>query len=262
MEKINYVCNEKELNYTFPKRKWYQKRNRLREVKILLPSDGEMWTKGYVGDILLTIKEEAKKEITIDLYEEDKMLLYLAATERLPLAIRKYQELIIFDGGDTKIFIELLPFICQNLNKLSIITDSPFDYEEILEQIFDDTGLIADCSESFVGDTREMEESQEEKPYYKRQKYLAERTLIVFADYKEKLPVHLFCKNSTFFHITFDKKTEREITVKRPDIQYFSISNFLDTIVKLRYNTLVKEGNVNQNIIYDNNKKSGIKRKG
>ena len=262
MEKISYVCNEKELNYTFPKRKWYQKRNRLREVKILLSGDGEKWTNGYVGDILLTIKEEAKREITIDLYEEDKTLLYLAALEQLPLAITKYQELIIFDGGNTKVFIELLPFFCQNLNKLSIITDSPFDYEEVLEQIFDDTGLIADCSESFVGDTREMEESQEEKPYYKRQKYLAERTMILFADYKEKLPVHLFCKNSTFFHTTFDKKTEREITVKRPDIQYFSISNFLDTIVKLRYNTLVKEGNVNQNIIYDNNKKYGIKRKG
>ena len=262
MEKISYVCNEKELNYTFPKRKWFQKKNRLREVKILLPGEGEKWTKGNVGDILLTIKEEAKKEIFIDLYEEEKTLLYLAALERLPLAITKYQQLIIFDGGDTKVFIELLPFICQNMNKLSIITESPFEYEEILNQIFNDTGLIADCSESFVDDTREMEESQEEKPYYKRQKYLAERTIVLFADYKEKIPIHSFYKNSTFFHITFDKKTEREITVKRPDIQYFSISNFLDTIVKLRYNTLVKEGNVNQNIIYDNNKKSGIKRKG
>ncbi len=262
MEKISYVCNEKELNYAFPARKWYHNKKKARQITLLLYPVEDYGTKGYVGDIFLTIREDAKKEIQVLLSDEDMAQLFLAACQSLPFSITKYQELIIFDGEKTNLIKSLLPYICQNLNKMTIVTEYPCDYQEIAEQIFDETGLIVDFCTYYEKDWKDTGDAKKEKPFYKRQKYLEERTFILFAGYHKKIPIHFFFKGSTFFNLNIDKKIEREITVKRADIQYFSIAKFLDTIVKLRYNTVVKEGNMNQIMIYDKNKKYGIKRKG
>ena len=261
MVKINYICNEKQINHTLPKRKWYENKKKGRVQNIYL-SSVEKWTRGYVPDILLTVKDDTIKKIQHNLRMDEEIELLLATFSDFPVSIAKFQEMIIFDGNRTELFSQVLPEISSNLNKLSVITKSPYSYQTVFDGLYEDTGLVATCENSYISDKRIYGDLEEEKPFYKRQKYNEERTMIISAKSDKKLPIRSFHTGSHFFDISFDNIYEREITQKRPDLTYYSMAKFLDTIAKNRYNTLVKEGNVNQNIIKDNNKKFGIIRKG
>ena len=262
MEKINYVCGANELGYIFPKRKWYEsKKQRICQIYL---NATEQYKMGTVPDILLTIGEEMTetilREINIPDYDSDeKSDLLLATMEYLSLSYKKCEEMVVFDGNESDVFIHILSHISSLLNRLTVITAKPENYQMLFEHLLEETGLIAECASEFRQLYDYTNKKDRRRPCYQEQKNRLSKCMIWYADGGKKIPVRQLPYGSFFVDTTANGRMQREITGKRPDIAYLSLPKCLDTIVKLRYNTLVKEGILNTHIIKNQNKNSALR---
>ena len=236
MEKIDYKCNASEIGLALPKRRWYENRRKERNIRIPLYTD-QIKDAG-VGDILLTVSENGQKEVNIHMSVEEEGRFLLAAFHHLPVKMNKLEELIVFDNKRTDLVKEILPYCRQSLNRLTVITEYPEEYEEIFEEIYRDSGLIAECMQKYDSENSVCTPSKSNRNSTKK----VTPVFILHVGNSHKIPIRQLPGHAVFFDMDLTKKTEREIFVKRPDIPYYGTANFLDTIVKLRYNTLVKEG--------------------
>lgn len=292
MEKIDYYCGQQDLPYEFPSRQWYENSKKSREVQILLPGEakGEL-----PFSVLVHIREEITDEkepemvyrkkslqdavrdrksitevekpgrenrsrirssISTRLYPEELARLYQCALQGPDSHLYQYEKMICFDGGQTECFVKLLSMIAGRLNRLVAVTGSPFAYQKLFDCLMEENGLAAYCVSRLPGYSIKTD-SDTEGRMQRESESRKERgiTCILYGDFSGKLPIHALDYGCHFWDLSFDNRYEREILIKRPDITCFAMGKFLDTTVKLRYNTLVKEGNVNHYIIEDNNKK-------
>lgn len=262
MEKLFYCCGENELNLTFPKRKWYELIKWSRYITLTLnPINKE----DRVPAILLNVYEgkETKRQITSELENNEYQALVLHILKSSPILFnekRIYESLILFDGGNFNLFGDLLPLLCRNINKMTIVSKNPEYYEAYLEEILYETGLIVECVENLTS-TAYLIESKSHTVHDYDKRHGNGRNLILHLG-EEKIPIRMLPLESIFLDIGFGSKYEREIQIKRPDITYYSMAKFLDTTMKFRYNTLVKEGNINKYLKLNYNKNSVQTRKG
>ncbi|MDD6202328.1 MAG: hypothetical protein PUB13_05225 [Lachnospiraceae bacterium] len=258
MEKLEYNCDAQKLNYVFAKRRWYEKKVS-RSISILLQ---DMTTHAQVGDIRLNIRENGERQVVCRMDKDERAALYLAALNSFLGKRIRYQELLLFDGEETEVFTEILMRIAQNANVLTVISENPLQYQQTFEEIYEQTGLLSTALPVWKADNLSRNTQEENKPYYQRQKYMPSKMLVLWAEFTKKPPIRSFPKECCFVDFSFDARYEKEVAVKRKDITYYGLGKFLDTTVKSRYNTLVKDGKVNQYVILDNNKKFCKKRRG
>lgn len=292
MEKIEYYCGQKDIPYIFPERKWYERNKRGREVKILLKAEEHM---DLPFSVLLHIEEKQqekkatkKKEkrkdnkinkkkderkgkkktdnsnkprAVIRMYPRELACFYEAFLTGPGTNLYQYDKLICFDGGETECFITLLQNISARLNELIVVTSSPFAYQMLFDRLLEENGLTACCVNSIAQlpllASHEQRQLSRKSPANNRygENVRQGRTGILYGNFGKKPLPFSFETDCHFFDLSFDDRYQREIRVKRPDITYFGVGKFLDTTVKLRYNTIVKDGSVNQYVIEDNNKK-------
>lgn len=274
MEKIIITCNADYLSYEFPKRKWYQWLWGSRAALI--------WLNCRQNDIL-------EADILLCIYENRRGLLetqedhekYLAKTGRdgfncfvHPLYKKEvcrgmvYQyrtrhesmeHVVILDFGE-ELLPELLYEMAQNRNYLSIFTQTPEAYENVLARIEMDFGLVGMMfaqSKEFIRYLKQLPkelpalvmagggENIEGKNEMRLQK---ERSSLLY-----QLP-----KNSFILDLHLNEFFCSHILKKRMNFTYASIPIFLDNTVKNRYNAVVNEGITFQVI----NEKTFWRRKG
>lgn len=227
MENIEYACTPEEIGYLFPKRKWFEKKNINRTVRILL-REAEYNQPGRIPTICLCIREHgdydaaAREKITESLWPEDWEQLVLAVINGMAIPVSRFQELVLFDGDETRNYANILPYTAGNLNRLTLITNQPFLYEQAFDQIYEDSGLVADAQDHFFAMTGANEC---DKPFYQHQKYRMERCLYIAGNCEKKVPLRGFQKDGFFLDMTFNGKWEHEVCVKRPDMTYYSLAS-------------------------------------
>ncbi len=145
----------------------------------------------------------------------------------MAIPVSRFQELVLFDGDETRNYANILLYTAGNLNRLTLITNQPFLYEQAFDQIYEDSGLVADAQDHFLTMTGA---SERDKPFYQRQKYRMERCLYIAGNCEKKVPLRGFQKEGFFLDMTFNGKWEHEVCVKRPDMTYYSLAKFLSSI--------------------------------
>lgn len=238
MKKIEYECGNAEIKYVFPKKKWYENRKKQRSVTIVLDRTVQSETE-KMPDILLTIRENEENTIRIDLPEEKNDFI-LGLLSLLPIPVNNFEELLLFDGDEPSLFLNILQDISSRLNRLTVITRMHEEYEPLFNWLLEENGLIAESEEKLYFSLKE------------KKKFLT--SLVIYNGCNEKVAPAFLPRNAIFLDLSLNEELQRSIRVKRPDITYCSMPNYLDTVVKLRYNTLVKEGILTTKIITNYNK--------
>ncbi len=156
----------------------------------------------------------------------------------------------------------------ENLNKLVIVSKDPDQYEELLEEIYMETGLIGTVVEELREVQRpnppenleriqsetvcnELNKAQNvENTHQSSRRCGRNQGICVILDLcgKLKWKYRTLPSNGIYIDVYSQKEMERAVAIKRPDITYVSVAKFLDSERKTRYNTLVNEGNVNRGI--------------
>jgi len=189
-------------------------------------------------------------------YWQGRLIQYALKLDRENNRLREFDRLLFFDRQqedenaeyDKEELVEILSYLSMDMNQLTIITKASFLYEKMLENLYYTTGLAGTCMEALP---RSCTESEEGKPYYLRQKVINKKMLVIWTGGTGKVPLWGIPKESLLIDLTPEGKAQREIQKRRQDIESVSMGNFLDTIVKNRYNTLVKEGKLKQNTVWE-----------
>ncbi len=243
MEKIIIRCNAEHLQYTFPKRKWYQliRYNRIAMMRLTFDNKDVLET-----DIRLELYEDLEPgSFTILIDSDFKQSLYQAFLKHYEGAYRDIEHMVLVDDADI-ISPGLLYELAANRNYLSILTDNPQKYEEVLEQVEMDYGLVGmvfTTGKEFLKYLKQMPEKRrmmlivgetagDEAKGLKGQRIQKWKMSLLCCPPKESFLVD-FSPNGIYKELIFKKRMK---------ITYASIPIFLDNIVKNRYNAVVNEG--------------------
>ncbi len=228
MEKIIIRCSAEQLQYRFPKRKWYQliKYNRIALMRLTFGKEDVLET-----DIGLELYEDMEPGTFMVLLDSDyKQSLYRALLEYYREAYRNIEHMVVVDDEEG-ISPRLLYELAANRNYLSVLTNTPEKYEEVLEQVEMDYGLVAMV---FVT----------EKEFLKYIKQMPEKRpiLLITGEKCKRTILYQLPEKSFFADFSSDGIYKELVERKRLKITYASIPIFLDNTVKNRYNAVVNEG--------------------
>lgn len=241
MEKIIIRCSADYLQYEFPKRKWYDLRQFDRIALMRLDfADNDTLESGiaiemyenYVGEPIRIIEDGFCRHL------QEAMLV------RYRSRFVDAEHLIIMDHGED--LSQMLYSIAGNCNYLSIRTDYPGYYKDVVQYLEEEYGLVAmffEGEKELLRYIKQMPEkrgtllllgaAEEEKEAGRRHK-IGDKYLTV-----------LLCglpKDSFVMDFDDNAMCAEMIFRKRLQITYVSIPIFLDNIVKNRYNAVVNEG--------------------
>lgn len=243
MEKIIIRCNAEYLQYTFPKRKWYQliRYNRIALMRLTFDNKDVLET-----DIGLELYEDWEPGSFAILIDSDyKQSLYRAFLAYYRKAYRDIEHMVVLDDSDS-ISPEVVYELAANRNYLSIRADNPRKYEAVIEQIETDYGLVA----MFFKEEKELLKYVKQMPEKKSTLLIVgendgEDTKGLKRQRMNKLRTSLLCclpEKSFFADFSPDGIYKELVYRKRMKITYASIPIFLDNMVKNRYNAVVNEG--------------------
>lgn len=241
MEKIIIRCSADYLQYEFPKRKWYDIRQFDRIALMRLDfADKDTLESG----IAIEVYENHGGEPIRIIEDSFRKHLHEAMLAQYRSCYADVEHLIIMDHDED--LSQMLYGLAGNCNYLSIRTDNPGYYTDVVQYLEEEYGLVAMFFEG------EKELLRYMKPMPQKRKTV----LILGATEEEKENARarkagdkfltaLLCglpKDS--FVMDFDDNTvcKEMILRKRLQITYASIPIFLDNIVKNRYNAVVNEG--------------------
>lgn len=227
MERIIYTCNPKHLGYEFPKRKWWDFLKKDRTAEILLT---DIFPREYMG-IMIRIVENGSSDYSVQI--EERCMRHMRRIFLGKILEHFFEAVLIVDPiGET--FSDILPDFADDMNYLAVITQRPWLYDDVMERIEDDTGLIGMVYEDY-------------RDFNRYQKMLCnrKRTLVLLGETGEEnrhLLRYRFPENSFFADFTVTEEYRSGIMGKRLGADYISMPIFLDNMVKSRYNSLVNEG--------------------
>ena len=285
MDKIIYTCSAEYIGFIFPKRKWWDFSKKPREEQLT-------FVEKFSGEevlismrILESIAAEQDAECYIKISHGEKSVLDDSTVEGgiiyIPPAYRdeiwqefikqsrkkkRYDTLLVVDPSGRD-FPDLLMRNAEDINYLAVLTERPQAYEAVLaklEQEYGLSGMVFTQYRDFVQYQRQICEG---------------RQVLVFmgTDWftgAGSVRRTLFRVPKSGLVLDFDTaltclKMFRE---KRIGNDYVTLANFLDNIVKNRYNSVVNEGlqikkgqqsHLQQNVFRtDDKSKQGEKRKG
>jgi len=258
MEKIIITCNAEYLSYEFPKRKWYQlfQPDRIALMRLDFAREDSLR-----ADILLRILENTQETFRYEFHSLYRNELYESMLENYQSLHEKMEHVVILDLGDEG-FPELAYKLAANRNYLTIFTRDILKYENVLEKIEQEHGLVGmvfseygqmkrylktipDTAGTFVitgngsGDGQESENTD-------------------FSSKNKGNMLYQLPKKSFLIDFSSDEFFCSYIFKKRMHFTYVNIPIFLDNTAKNRYNAVVNEGITFQVI----NKKTFRRRKG
>lgn len=226
-----YICGAAYLGFTFPGRKWwdFQKRERILEF-VIQDVFGEA---GFLLRVRIEEYRTGSFVLQTDEYRRDE--IRQAFLHRI-LKNRHYDALFVMDwDGDG--LVRLLPKLVEDKNYLAVLTSRPEVYEEVMESIAMEYGLIG----TVFSDYRDF-------AWYQRQVCVNRHALILW----ENAPKHEDLNGKNIFYrfgegdflVDFSVKQDCRPMYwrKRMDAEYVNMPIFLDNMVKNRYNSLVNEG--------------------
>ena len=258
MEKLIITCNAEYLSYVFPKRKWYQLIKPDRIALMRLDYAGE---DNLMADILLQILENTQETFSYELHSIYRNELYEAVLGNYRQFYEKMEHVLIWDLGD-ECFPELAYKLAANRNYLTIFTRDISRYENVLEKIEQEHGLVGMVFTEYgqmkrylktipatagvfvvAGNGKEDGGETDNKECFSKNKW----------NVLYQLP-----KKSFLMDFSEDEFLCSHIFKKRMHFTYVNIPIFLDNTVKNRYNAVVNEGITFQVM----NKKTFRRRKG
>ena len=241
MEKIIIRCNADYLQYEFPKRKWYDLRQFDRVALMRLDfADTDMLD----TDIGLELYEKYEGEPAYHVDEEFRAKMYGVMLSKYGRNHENAEHLIVMDN--TEDLSGILCRLSENRNYLSVITDNPDLYENAVEYIEENYGLIP----MFFSSCKELLRYLKQMPEKKKIFLISGNAYGENENYDgfrkgDKNMSALVCglpKDSFLMDFSNSGIFQDLIFKKRLQITYVSIPIFLDNIVKNRYNAVVNEG--------------------
>lgn len=280
MDRIVYEVGAEELGYVWTGRgraaEWVEiDLGEVEEIPVTLRIV-DMFTKkgevcGQKGDV---VKKKGIDDRNQDLWNhptrEMVEIVLQKILDRMRMKRERVHTLYLIDemnGWQREIdLIVLLNLLLKDLNQFIIVTARPEVYEQLLDEVFWETGLIGNCVEHLkeVSGRNFIQSNRGNQNFYDNAEVseinegkngnggIKGKTLILDFSKKESVYVHAFPKNSIYLDIYSKKAMAYFLQVKRADIIYESFAKFLDSRVKNRYNTLVNEGIVNHEEEMDN----------
>jgi len=228
MEKIIIRCGAEHLRYEFPKRKWYQLRkyNRIALMRLAFCEEDTLET-----DIRLELYEEFTED-ALDIWVDPdfKQMLYRAVLRQYQTDYANKEHLIVLDETDN-ILPEMVYELAANCNYLSIMTEHPEKFEEVMDRLEEEYGLVA-----------MLFESVKELIRYIKQITGKRSTLLLAGEEWHRNLLYQLPEKSFFVDFSLAGIYHELILRKRMKFTYVSIPIFLDNIVKNRYNAVVNEG--------------------
>lgn len=172
----------------------------------------EKETETYLGSIM--------PDTLNPLEQRELLMAYLWDKEKV-----HYLEEVILDtleDGESVQNQEWFAGIWNNLNYFTVITENPEAFEGLEKLIYEDTGLMLQYAE----DVRRLEPQLANRRYHRSRKCL-------WLDFSGKPLGAYRCmpRNCIFVDGNSSVEKERYLSVKRPDISYFSFMKLLDTIL-------------------------------
>ena len=286
MDKIIYTCSAEHIGLVFPKRKWWNYTKQPREVRFEF---AEKFAGEDVGIFVRILENWVTQESDLQISpkgtdkkaEGNKSGLETECDIKIPGAFReeiwkefinctvkkrRYDTVLIVDPVGNS-FSDILKKYVEDVNCLAILTTNSDGYENVLEELEQEYGLVGMIFIQYMDFVK-----------YLRQ-FVKDKQVLVFvgeneasADYDAERMFFRFPKNSLVLDFSTGFSERKIYRRKRMENAYVSMGNFLDNIVKNRYNSVVNEGlqikrerklNLQQNVSRtDDKNKLGGKRKG
>lgn len=231
MDKIIYTCSAEHIGFVFPKRKWWDFSKKPREARM----EAVETFSGEKVVILMRILERADSAYYIyvpSIYREEIQREFIKRV----VGKRRFEILLVIDFvGDT--FADLIAGAAEDVNYLAVFTKKPEQYEFVLEQLAQETGLIGMIFTDF-------------RDFKQYQRMICEgKKVLVFQGNREneekgsqKCIFFHFPKGSLVLDFGEQEVVQKLVRAKRIENDYVSLPIFLDNIIKNGYNSLVNEG--------------------
>lgn len=154
------------------------------------------------------------------LEQRELLMAYLWDREKV-----HYLEEVILDtqeDGESVQNQEWFAGIWKNLNYFTVITENPEAFEGLEKLIYEDTGLML----QYAKEVRKLEPQLANRRYHRSRKCL-------WLDFGARPLGAYRCMPQNCIYVDGNSSVEKEryLSVKRPDVSYFSFMKFLDTIL-------------------------------
>ena len=241
MEKIIIRCGADYLQYEFPKRKWYDRRqvNRIALMRLTFTEEDLL-----ESDIVLEVYEDYVGEPFYYVEEEFRDNLYEVMILQYQKKYEDAEHLILMDNGED--LSGWLYRLADNRNFLSVRTDHSAWYEEVAECMEENYGLVPmffTSKKELLCYIKQLPEKKKtiliagnpdiEKEGEDGAKKMGKNAASVVCSLPKDSFLMDFSKTGIYHDMIFKKRLQ---------ITYASIPIFLDNIVKNRYNAVVNEG--------------------
>lgn len=231
-----YVKNPMEQAHWWERYKYYNELKKVVNQLVLLVSTGQL-KKVILETVFSKRLEEQIKFRKLFLFLEEYHAPGNLSEEILGLFIMRgyrnnkwdcLEELIVelpqeeFISRDLEEALsEWIHLLSPTLNYLTIISDSGEQYEDLEQQLYEETGLMLQS----VKDKKQLEVWGKNKKQHKGSKSLWLDLNVTKVNYRA-VP-----RNCIYFDANNQKEKARTLGIKRPDVSYMSVMKFLDTIV-------------------------------
>ena len=229
MDKILYICTADYIYYDFPKRKWWLFTKKSRVAYAVFSdvfSDKDL-------DIRLQIREQYDSDYRVFLdknYRKEIFRSFLLEVMKEKCAKKHSFEILLVIDPIGEVLPDILPEFAEDMNDLAILTDFPERYAESLEIIEEETGLPGMVFTDYRDFSR-----------YQRH-VCGDKKVLVFIENGNDSSFYRFSKGSLLIDLSETESYRKMVLSKRMETECVSLPNFLDNIVKNRYNSLVNEG--------------------
>lgn len=185
--------------------------------------------------LLLALDRELKQAGAEQYYIQPKLCHMLDIKEKLPpeILIRKvlkqnpcweYLLLIGSTGQEEALFLPLIQEYLPRINHFTVITDTPEEYREFADYIYEEYGIPT----AYSG---------------RLERRLGKKKRTVVIDSRSGYKPSFTVLPEEAFYIDFWSEQEKRsvLETKRKDVRYLSVVKFLDTLAENGYNTIVNQ---------------------
>lgn len=200
----------------------YARKKMLADIRKLLSEESYMGTYVKPGqeEETQTYLGGTAPDMLNTLEQRELLMAYLRDREKV-----HYLEEVILDtqeDGESVQNQEWFAGIWKNLNYFTVITENPEAFEGLEKLIYEDTGLML----QYAKEVRKLEPQLANRRYHRSRKCL-------WLDFGARPLGAYRCMPRNCIYVDGNSSVEKEryLSVKRPDVSYFSFMKFLDTIL-------------------------------
>lgn len=157
---------------------------------------------------MLVYAEELEECLGVHTQVNDRFRLGMA--EALMASVRNVEEVLLIEGEEDP--FSILDTVYKTLNRLFIITQHPGRYEEFAQMVWEDTGLIAACQDTFAG-------------------HIPMKGIPLVIDMHAEM--QMLCQHiprrAVYADMCPTRLKKRSVSLKRSDVNYIDFRKFLDS---------------------------------